>query len=722
MVARANYFRAVTVLMALLGAALVTVLMASGTALAEEKENGLIYYQRGSWVFNVNPATGFTSQGTFVSEGQTFDISPDRQDLVYTKCYFGGCYNSLYTFPLSGGDPDYDESEVPIANKSSSVEVVRHPRFSPDGNTIYFIGVHVVDPPEGVNDPTYDTGAIYSVPTEGGEATKIPINLVNDDGTIKGIYTFALSHDGSKFALGGDHGVFTVPVSGGDATRVSNDSCKGADSPNFSSDDQMIVYTSLIWSGENCSGTSHRTIYTTPANNDGTSAGKALFPEDATNAYPSYARYKSYPSYSPDGKSIAFGETQDSTNYLSTAPATGGSTTRITYCFSCYPLWVEKDPPPSTAVPQTHIDDHPWPGSYPYTFYFSSSDEEATFECRLDVGTWDTCTSPQDYYDDLSQGQHTFQVRATNSAGTDPTPASYTWTVDTIPPETSIDSGPSGTVDTDSATFKFSANESVYTFQCRLDSTSEGDWRDCSSPKTYTGLSNGSHTFQVRAIDNAFNFEDSPASRTWTIDRPPPDTTIEDPSEGHTFTNDPVRISFTSSQSGSTFECSMDGGEWSSCGSQKNGTWSYQDYPGLANEAHTFQVRATNSGGTDATPDSLNFTVDIIPVVPHITDTNPDSGDTDVSRTIKPTVTFDTYLKADTVTYRNVKLQVWNRKKKRWVTVSSTPSYDNKVITVSPTNTLGSQKKYRVVLNTNIKSATDKNLEQPFTFRFTTRR
>jgi hypothetical protein len=44
------------------------------------------------------------------------------------------------------------------------------------------------------------------------------------------------------------------------------------------------------------------------------------------------------------------------------------------------------------------------------------------------------------------------------------------------------------------------------------------------------------------------------------------------------------------------------------------------------------------------------------------------------------------------------------------------------VVTATPADTLGSQKRYRLVLNANIKSATGKDLEQPFSFRFTTRR
>jgi hypothetical protein len=86
-------------------------------------------------------------------------------------------------------------------------------------------------------------------------------------------------------------------------------------------------------------------------------------------------------------------------------------------------------------------------------------------------------------------------------------------TPDTTPPETTITSGPSGTTNSTSATFEFSANEPS-TFECSLD---DGGFATCSSPESYTGLGEGSHSFRVRATDAAGNTDPTAAEQGWTV-------------------------------------------------------------------------------------------------------------------------------------------------------------------------------------------------------------
>jgi hypothetical protein len=91
-------------------------------------------------------------------------------------------------------------------------------------------------------------------------------------------------------------------------------------------------------------------------------------------------------------------------------------------------------------------------------------------------------------------------------------------------PETTITSGPSGIVNTDSAFFTYqgSSPEGEVKYQCSLD---HRGFSDCpSGGQSYGGLSDGQHTFEVRAVDRFNQVDTTPASRTWEVDTTPPDT------------------------------------------------------------------------------------------------------------------------------------------------------------------------------------------------------
>jgi subtilisin-like proprotein convertase family protein len=90
-------------------------------------------------------------------------------------------------------------------------------------------------------------------------------------------------------------------------------------------------------------------------------------------------------------------------------------------------------------------------------------------------------------------------------------------------PQTTIDSGPSATIDVASAGFEFSASEQA-AFQCKLDG---GTFAACTSPVIYTTLADGPHTFAVRATDPAGNVDSTPASRSFTVDTSAPGPGID---------------------------------------------------------------------------------------------------------------------------------------------------------------------------------------------------
>ena len=239
-----------------------------------------------------------------------------------------------------------------------------------------------------------------------------------------------------------------------------------------------------------------------------------------------------------------------------------------------------------TNPPETAIENGPRHVSHKDTATFTvSSEAGATFECRLDDHGWGECGQVSG----LSDGKHVMRARAKDQAGNvDPTPASWSWRID-LPPETSIAEGPSGPTSSTSATFRFSSTDTAATFQCKLDDRS---WSSCASAKSYTGLPQGSHTFRVRAKDSAGTNDPSPAERTWKVDTVAPNTTITSTS----VSGKSATFSFSSSETGGTFECRLDGGAWHACSSPKS-------YGGLKHGNHSFRVRAIDAAGNrDATP------------------------------------------------------------------------------------------------------------------------
>ena len=268
-----------------------------------------------------------------------------------------------------------------------------------------------------------------------------------------------------------------------------------------------------------------------------------------------------------------------------------------------------------SKAPDTQIDTKPAAlvSSTTANFAFTANDGAgsgiAALECRRDGGAWGVCTSPQQYTS-LTEGAHTFEVKAIDKAGNvDATPATYGWTVDTVAPDTTIGTKPATLASGTTAKFEFSGNDGagsgIGSFECRIDA---GTWGACTSPREYTSLAEGAHTFEVKAIDKAANVDATPATYGWTVDSQAPDATIGT-KPAALVNSATANFSFTANDgSGSgiaSFECRRDGGTWAACTSP-------HEYTGLLAGAHTFEVKAIDkAGNVDATPATHSWQIDL---------------------------------------------------------------------------------------------------------------
>jgi hypothetical protein len=189
--------------------------------------------------------------------------------------------------------------------------------------------------------------------------------------------------------------------------------------------------------------------------------------------------------------------------------------------------------PADTVAPETSLLSGPSASASPdvaFTYAGSPAFDVFFFECRLDstdAADFQPCPPAGKSFTGLADGAHRFDVRATDfDANTDPSPATRSFTVDTVAPDTSILDGPSGRIETTSASFTYTGSADATGFQCRLDTAA---FADCPAEgRTFAGLALGDHEFAVRSRDAAGNVDGSPAVRSFTVASPtviptPPD-------------------------------------------------------------------------------------------------------------------------------------------------------------------------------------------------------
>lgn len=267
------------------------------------------------------------------------------------------------------------------------------------------------------------------------------------------------------------------------------------------------------------------------------------------------------------------------------------------------------------------------------TFAFTTADATATFECRLDAGTWSACSSPRTY-DGLASGSHTVNVRAVDRAGNVSPSTSTTWTVDADPPTATM-TFPTATVyngagwtagcgtpttgdlcgvasDTGSGLAEVAVSLRSVTANSYWNGSSFAasteTWVTASGTSSWSYLfaessfpSDGTYVVRLRAKDQVGNTTTSVAMSI-TVDRTPPPAPRIDRSPTNP-SGQSVSFDFSATEPGTTFQCRLDAGAWTTCTSPTS-------YTGLSEGPHTFEVRSRDLAGNLSNATSYSWSVD----------------------------------------------------------------------------------------------------------------
>ena len=286
----------------------------------------------------------------------------------------------------------------------------------------------------------------------------------------------------------------------------------------------------------------------------------------------------------------------------------------------------------SVAPPAPDIDPastHGLVASTSATFTFSDTEAGVSFRCSRDGGAFVACTSPKSYAA-LAQGAHTFSVRALDRAGNLGGSATTTWTVDTVRPVVTVQSGPAALGNDASPVFTFSTSEPADTSCSLVLITAPESFAPCTSPQAFTDLPDGRYRFAVKGTDPAGNTS-SVVTRTFKVDTRAPSVRLTGTPSAVTNDNTPT---FTfSTEAGATTHCSLQASgtpaDFAACTSPAT-------FGPLDDGTYTFAVTGTDAAGNTSAPVQYTFRVDTL--APTATPKSPAAGATVVSQTGNVTV------------------------------------------------------------------------------------
>jgi CARDB/Periplasmic copper-binding protein (NosD)/Right handed beta helix region/Bacterial pre-peptidase C-terminal domain len=257
------------------------------------------------------------------------------------------------------------------------------------------------------------------------------------------------------------------------------------------------------------------------------------------------------------------------------------------------------------------------------TFSFTGTDNlTATPNLRyaysLDGGAFSAVsTSTSASLGGLAAGAHTLAVHSVDQAGNTSTDAVRHWTVDLTSPDTQILTGPANgaTVDGNSVTYTVLGSDDAtptgqILFQQQLDGAAYTT-ATATTSRVFSGLSDGPHSVQIRAVDLAGNVDATPVQRTFTSDALPPTVTIlTGPPANSCQTTTSASFTWSASdvvtpQGSLVYAYSLDGAAFTSYGATTSAS-----YGSLAEGSHTLTVDSRDLLGHIGTA-TLTWKIDL---------------------------------------------------------------------------------------------------------------
>jgi len=259
-----------------------------------------------------------------------------------------------------------------------------------------------------------------------------------------------------------------------------------------------------------------------------------------------------------------------------------------------------------------------------FSFTYFSQSRFATYECRLDVngvtGTWQECDQQPFVEGPLADGDYQFDVRGTDEYGvTDPTPDSQTFSIHETGPDVQITSAPPPDGHSGNVTFEFAGDPSVVRYECKLAPFGQNaTWQSCTSPASYSGLSDNLWSFKVRGFNATDVATDPPAQWLFRVDNTGPTMRFlakpDSPTRSRSATFEFIPDEATTG----SYSCNLDSGSSTDCSS---GTVTYN---GLTEGTHSLAIHATDLLG-DSKTTTYSWIVDLTPPVAQISSGPPPS-------------------------------------------------------------------------------------------------